>query len=255
VPPGKICFVYTRTRPNGLIRHSTARLVLFDVDGTLVDHDSAAADAVEQWLVASNWTDAGPVAGLISDWDAIAERHFRAYRARLTTFQSQRRQRLRDFLPRVGVDASAWSDERLDGVFENYLLAYQSAWRAFADAGPCLQACREVVQVAVLSNGDQEQQEDKVSRTGLSRYVDVVLTSDGLGVAKPDPYVFELACSRLGVPPQAAVYVGDQLEADARAATDAGLRGVWLNRGGEPVPPGVEAISSLADLPSLLGVT
>lgn|GEM_PF-4236198 len=32
-----------------------------------------------------------------------------------------------------------------------------------------------------------------------------------LGVAKPDPRAFELACGRLGLPPQAAVYVGDQL--------------------------------------------
>jgi len=99
-----------------------------------------------------------------------------------------------------------------------------------------------VAQIAVLSNGDQGQQEEKVSRTGLSRYIDVVLTSDHLGVAKPDPRVFELACGRLGVPTRAAVYVGDQLEADALAATAAGLRGIWLNRTGETVPSGGEAI-------------
>ena len=94
----------------------------------------------------------------------------------------------------------------------------------------------------MLSNGDQEQQEDKVSRTGLGRFLDVVLTSEQLGVAKPDPRVFELACARLGVPPQAAVYVGDQLEVDALGATAAALRGIWLNRMGRPVPPEVEAI-------------
>ena len=70
--------------------------------------------------------------------------------------------------------------------------------------------------------------------------------------AKPDPRTFELAYLRLGVPARAAVYVGDQLEVDALAATAVGLRGIWLNRNGGAVPSGVEAIDSLTDLPSLL---
>jgi putative hydrolase of the HAD superfamily len=115
-----------------------------------------------------------------------------------------------------------------------------------------LEALRRVAQIAVLSNGNQEQQEKKVSQTGLGRYIDVVQTSDQLGVAKPDPRTFELACVRLGVPARAAVYVGDRLQVDALAATAAGLRGIWLNRTGGAVPSGVEAIGSLTDLPSLL---
>jgi putative hydrolase of the HAD superfamily len=228
------------------------RLVLFDVDGTLVDHDRAVAAGAQQWLMAMGWADAGNIAGLVSEWDEIAERHFPAYRARLTTFQGQRRLRLREFLPRVGIDASTWSDERLDELFNTYLVAYEAAWRSFPDAAPCLRALRRLVQIAVLSNGNQEQQEQKVSRTGLAPYLDVVLTSDQLGVAKPDPRAFELACVHLGVPARAAVYIGDRLEVDALAATAAGLRGIWLNRTGGTVPPGVEAVDNLSDLPTLL---
>ena len=228
-------------------------LVLFDLDGTLVDHESAAAEGVEQWLIGNGWAEAASIAGLVRDWDAIAERHFAGYRARLTTFQGQRRLRLREFLPRVGVDASGWPDERLDDVFKTYLVAYEAAWQSFPDAKPCLGALRHIAQVAVLSNGDQGQQEEKLSRTGLGHWIDVVLTSDQLGVAKPDPRAFQVACDRLGVPPQAAVYVGDRLEVDAVAATAAGLRGIWLNRQGGSVPPDVEAIHDLAELPRLLG--
>src|ERR1019366_10183293 len=108
----------------------------------------------------------------------------------------------------------------------------EAAWRSFPDAEPCLGALRRVAQIAVLSNGNQEQQEQKLSRTGLGRYVDVVLTSDLLGVAKPDPRAYELACVDLGVPPHAAVYIGDQLEVDSLAATAAGVGGVLVNRHG-----------------------
>jgi putative hydrolase of the HAD superfamily len=54
------------------------------------------------------------------------------------------------------------------------------------------------------------------------------------------------------VPPHAAAYIGDQLEVDALAATAAGLRGIWLNRTGDPCPRGVETVNNLTDLPSLL---
>ncbi len=79
-----------------------------------------------------------------------------------------------------------------------------------------------------------------------------MLTSDHLGVAKPDPRALELACVHIGVPPHAAVYIGDRLEVDALAATAAGSRGIWLNRTGGVVPPGVEAVDNLNDLPGLL---
>jgi putative hydrolase of the HAD superfamily len=236
----------------GVSAYPAAPLVLFDVDGTLVDHDRAAAVAVEQWLMAAGWADPEDIAGLVCEWDGIAQRHFGAYRAGQVTFAGQRRLRLREFLPRVGIDPSTCSDRTLDELFNSYLVAYQDAWRPFDDAEPCLRALRTVAQVAVLSNGDQDQQQEKVARTGLTPYIDVVLTSGQLGVAKPDPRVFALACARLGVPEREAVYVGDQLEVDALAATAAGLRGVWLNRTGGDVPAGVEAINDLAGLPPLL---
>ncbi len=74
------------------------RLVLFDLDGTLVDHESAAAERVEQWLIGNGWAEAASIAGLVRDWDAIAERQFRAYRKRRTSSRG----RLRELLPHIG---------------------------------------------------------------------------------------------------------------------------------------------------------
>lgn len=119
-------------------------------------------------LNAAGWADADNLADLIVHWNVVAERHFPAYRVGETTFQGQRRRRLLDFLPRVGIDATQWSNTELDDVFAAYLGAYEAAWQPFADVVPCLEAIRPLAAIAVLSNGDQAQQEDKVRRTGLA---------------------------------------------------------------------------------------
>jgi FMN phosphatase YigB (HAD superfamily) len=77
------------------------------------------------------------------------------------------------------------------------------------------------LRVAVVSNWD----------IGLARYLRAlglaelpVITSADAGVAKPDPAVFELALSRLGVSdPARAVHVGDS-PADSEGAAAAGMR-------------------------------
>jgi putative hydrolase of the HAD superfamily len=91
---------------------------------------------------------------------------------------------------------------------------------------------------------------------GLEGTVDAVVTSAGVGHPKPAPEIFTAALALAGCPPERAVHVGDSLEQDIEGALAAGMPAVLLRRDdadpGEP-PPGVPSISSLAQLPPLLG--
>ena len=227
--------------------------MLLDLDGTLVDHDAALREGLIGWLTSDQLaTGQRRLDELVQVWDDVAERHFPAFRARDISFQEQRRRRLRDFLPQVGIDAGQLDEATLDRTFEAYLRHYEAAWRPFDDAAPCLEALGHL-RLAILSNGDQRQQEDKLRRTHLAHHVEMVLTSSSLGASKPRPEAFVLACRRLGVDPATAVHVGDRLDVDARPATAAGLRGVWLDRRGTASEGYQPTITSLADLAGLLG--
>ena len=48
--------------------------------------------------------------------------------------------------------------------------------------------------------------------------MDVVVTSEVAGFAKPAPQIFQYACAKLGVQQTESVYVGDNLELNAIAA-------------------------------------
>jgi putative hydrolase of the HAD superfamily len=139
-----------------------------------------------------------------------------------------------------------------DGVFATYLSEYRASWCAYPDALATL-AALSGFRVAVLSKGDRSQQTQKLRACALDSYFSEILTSSEIGWAKPAPEAFISACSRLGVPPERCLYVGDNLETDARGSASAGMISVWLDRGGSGVDAGsgIQVIHGLMDLGKL----
>ena len=119
---------------------------------------------------------------------------------------------------------------------------------------PCLDDVSHL-RLGVISNGRSREQVRKLVNLGIHNRFEVVVVSEEVGTAKPDPGIFDHACEAMGVPPGHAVYVGDQYDLDASAAVSAGLRGIWLNRSGAARPVcEVPSIRSLEDLVSSAGL-
>ncbi|WP_045741225.1 MULTISPECIES: HAD-IA family hydrolase [Actinoplanes] len=85
----------------------------------------------------------------------------------------------------------------------------------------------------VVTNGNSEQQEGRIRRTGLDRYVADWVISEQCGVSKPNPRIFALAAQRVRMRLAGAWVVGDSPEADIGGAAALGLPSVWLHRGRE----------------------
>jgi putative hydrolase of the HAD superfamily len=121
----------------------------------------------------------------------------------------------------------------------------------YADVLPALGQLRERgITLVIASNWDCSLPE-WLRPTGILELVDGVVTSAEVGAAKPDPRVFERALAVAGVEPGAAIHVGDKVDNDLEGASAAGVRGVLVQREGDP-PPGVEAIRSLRELAALV---
>jgi putative hydrolase of the HAD superfamily len=124
-------------------------------------------------------------------------------------------------------------------------------FQPYPDSVPGLRALGDRgVTLVIASNWDCSLPE-WLGPPGLLELVDGVVTSADVGAAKPDPAVFRRALELAGVGSGEAVHVGDSVEADVEGARAAGIRAVLVRRDGEP-PAGVEAVRSLAELPSVL---
>jgi putative hydrolase of the HAD superfamily len=195
--------------------------VLFDLDGTLVDQQSAAAAAVVEW--AAEYGVTGP--DVAARWAVVSEKHYRRYQRRELTFPEQRRRRVREFL---AVEAS---DAEADTMFEGYVRRYEDGWTVFADAVPGLRAARDAgLGVVVLTNGNGDHQRYKLDRLGLTDEIDELITGDTLPAGKPDPRAFAHALDRLDAGADEVVMVGDSLENDVRGAQAVGIQAVLIDR-------------------------
>lgn len=72
---------------------------------------------------------------------------------------------------------------------------------------------------------------------GLVRLFSVISDSAVVGWSKPDPRIFEHTLAALQVPAPRAWMVGDNFEADIRAASGLGLRTCWLAPTDRAAPP------------------
>ncbi len=111
-------------------------------------------------------------------------------------------------------------------------------WRTFDDVPVALERLRaRGLRLGVISNWDRRLSAI-LQGMGIGEAFETVLSSADVGLRKPDPRIFELACERLGVSPSRAAHVGDHEYADVLGARAAGLLPVLVDRVGDGAADG-----------------
>ncbi len=110
--------------------------------------------------------------------------------------------------------------------------------------------------LGVVTNGIDRVQRARLAASGLAPLFEVIVTSQGCGYAKPDPRILHVALEAMQTPARHAVYVGDDPATDGAAARAAGVRFVWLDRGGDghgrAAPTARRRVGTLRELLSVL---
>lgn len=105
--------------------------------------------------------------------------------------------------------------------------------------------------LCMISNSDGRA-EAKTVQYGLRDHLEFVLDSHDVGVEKPDPRIFQLACERLGLEPEDCLYVGDIYSLDVLGPKRAGITPVLLDWSLHPRAD-CDVLSSIFELPEFLG--
>ncbi|WP_331762256.1 HAD family hydrolase (plasmid) [Streptomyces sp. NBC_01520] len=198
-------------------------LVLFDLDNTLVNRQSALSGAIT----------------------ALCRTHgFGA------AIEQQLRTELAD-----RVNAADFS--RLRAAFDLEVPAAQ-LWKEYGGLMAAAVICQpEVIEglarlraaawtIGIVTNGAGDIQRAKLAATGLADLADGIAVSGDLEIRKPDLRLFQLAASRCGVNlADGGWMVGDNPAGDIGGGHQAGLRTIWLR--GRPWPDGLRAANYVVD--------
>lgn len=222
----------------------TVRAALFDLDDTLFDHRHCAREALAAVRESHEAWSAVDAPALETLHARILEAlHLEVLAGRMD-LDAARVERFARLFREVGHEPDQALATRMAATYRQ---GYIDARRQVAGAAELLDALRPDARIVVVSNNLLNEQRAKLRQCGLEPLVDVLVVSEEVGIAKPDPAIFIEALSRAGTRAEHAVMVGDSWPNDVEGARAAGIRPVWFNPEGKPAPdPSVRVITALA---------
>lgn len=209
------------TRLEQLFDGTLPRLVMFDLDGTLMDSVPDLAAAVDKMLMLLGREPAG--IERVRDWVGNGSRVLV-------------RRALAGGLQHEGV-ANELADEAL-ALFMQAYSGGHTLTAVYPGVRDCLDWLRERdIKLAIITNKPAQFIEPLLEEKGLAGYFQWLIGGDTLPQQKPDPAALFYVMDKADVAPADALFIGDSRN-DVRAAKAAGVPCVALSYGynhGEPI--------------------
>jgi YjjG family noncanonical pyrimidine nucleotidase len=219
--------------------------LLFDADNTLFDYDKAEAFALEKTFTAFQLA-----------FDVTFSAQYREINAQIwhdyelgnITQDELRTERFRRLFTSLGIktDTNAFSERYLQNLARGGFL--------IDGAEALIKRLHADYRLAIITNGIGDVQHPRFNNSTIANYIETMVVSGDLGVAKPDPAIFDIAFRHMGDPAKEAVLIiGDSLSSDMQGGINYGIDTCWYNPGGQISSlPITYEIRELADLPRIL---
>ena len=210
------------------------RALLFDLDDTITDFQGAANAAFEKTFSDIAEENGVDVEALHQVYMGLFEEYYTLHLEGYVTLEEFRVYRFSRAFEIVGLPVE---DGFLDLCLD-FQFVYDQMLTVFPDACKVLRELDGRFPLGLITNGPTDPQWAKIDKFDLARIMEVILVSGQLGIAKPDPRIFDVALEGLRVAPEEALMIGNSLEHDHQGAMNAGIRFVWANHMGRALPDG-----------------
>jgi 2-haloacid dehalogenase len=221
-------------KPNPrMLNFDNFRVLTFDCYGTIIDWESGILSALRPILQRhSKSVDDGRLLELYGDLEQNAENPYQSYQRVLRAV-------VRGLGQNLGFKATV---EEADSLPDSL-----PRWKPWPDSVAALQQLRTKYKLVIISNVD----DDLFAATSKHLQVefDHVITAQQAKCYKPCREIFELALSRIGLPREEVLHVGQSVYHDVVPAKSLGLSAVWVNR--PSARPGVGAVKAASGKPDL----
>ena len=195
--------------------------VFFDLDHTLWDFEKNS-DLTFHKLFKDYSIDL-EVSSFLAVYKPINLKFWRLYREEKISKENLRYQRLKEAFDVVNYDAS---DDLINVLAIKYIEIMPNFNHLFVGTFDILDYLKEKYQLHIITNGFEEVQSRKMKSSNIDHYFNQVITSESVGVKKPNPRVFEYALNIANASKENSIMIGDSIEADIEGALNFGLKAI-----------------------------
>lgn len=217
-------------------------VILWDVDGTLLDFLAAEKAAIQGCFAHFGL-------GACSDeqlarYSALNQSYWKRLERGEVTKHQVLVGRFEEFFAAEGVDTA------LAAPFNDLYQQLLGDTVCFMDSSDQLIArLRGKVRQYAVTNGTRVAQEKKLAKSGLGKFFDGVFISEQVGAEKPSPVFFNHVFAHIGpVKKEEVLIVGDSLTSDMKGGLLAGVPCCWYNPKNLPAPEDMKLDYVIQDL-------
>ena len=201
--------------------------VFFDMDDTIFDHALTCRRALALLRRDKGFLRMRSLDEVWHEYSRLLEAVHADVLAGRVSVQAARTERFRLLAEFSGSGITSGAAAELSRQYREH---YQLVRRTVPGIRRVLERFHGRTVVGIVTNNQVAEQEEKLDHFGLRPLIDFMVVSEGVGFAKPDRRIFELALERAGTAAGDAVMIGDSWTSDVAGSRSVGIRPIWFNR-------------------------
>lgn len=200
-------------------------VLLFDVDGTLLDFDKAEEEGIEGLL---NYFHVPVTDQNKHKYHITNKRYWEMLERGEITRDRLLGQRFEEFFGSFGIKVDGMEVDRL---YRQYLNASAVLIDGAIDL---LESLKGKYPLYIVTNGVAATQYNRLAKSGLDKYFDGIFISEEADAQKPQIEFFEYCFGKMGRrDAENMLIIGDSLTSDMRGGNNAGIDTMWYNPHGQ----------------------
>jgi len=195
--------------------------IFFDLDHTLWDFEKNSALTFQEILTSSNILI--DIDDFLQTYVPINLKYWKRYREEKILKKELKYIRLKETFDQLQYSVD---DQTIDYLSDQYILKLPDYNHLFEGTIEILEYLKDQYKLHIITNGFEEVQNKKMRKSGILHFFDHIITSESVGVKKPNPKVFKHALDMAKTSASSSVMIGDNLEADIEGALAAGMHAI-----------------------------
>jgi putative hydrolase of the HAD superfamily len=222
--------------------------VFFDLDHTLWDFEKNSDLTFKKIFLKHDInTD---LIGFLKIYKPLNIEYWKLYREEKINKEELRYQRLKTAFDAINYEIS---DDLIDILAIDYIECLPDYNHLFEGTFEILEYLKGKYELHIITNGFEEIQTKKMESSRILDYFSTLVTSESVGVKKPNPKVFNYALEKANAQSNNSIMIGDSIEADIEGALSVGMKAIHVNFEKEKVNNvNFNTITSLLDLKQYL---